>query len=122
MPIKDMAALAAKFRNAEKITLHCNKSERYAEKSAVKAKTLVPMGKASDIASHNVKCNPKAYGNVREGRVEKYTIDGEGDKPLPRERERVVPVYATPRPDSPFKRSGKALSSVVVVRKKIGKP
>ena len=86
-----------------------------------KGKTILAE-KAGDIGSHNALCNPRAYRNAREGRVGKYTIDGEGDKPLPRERERVVPVYATPRPDSPFKRSGKALSSVVVVRKKIGKP
>jgi hypothetical protein len=46
-----------------------------------------------------------------------YCHDGTSD--MPKDRERVVPKLATPRPDSPFKRSGKALSSVVIEKRKL---
>ena len=99
-------------------------------------KSMVSVDKKGELASANVPMRSSADKLARSMRVNEGNQYGEAhslyelgfrqdgvEKPMPVERQRVVPALAKPRPDSPFKRCLKGDVTVErVSRKKIVKP
>ena len=71
------------------------------------------------VPSHIVKVNPKAYDNVvrRGDNFSDYHDADYSESPRDPAWKAGLPSVAKSRPSSPFKRSGKAAASVVIVRK-----
>ena len=111
---KDLATLAAKFRNAERIVLYSGKSERFADKPADK-------GVVRDYGRIRIKNQSSQF--VANSSV--HTMHGQVIKDVPENDESPrdpawkagQAKFATVRPNSPFKRAGKSAASVVIVRK-----
>ena len=110
---KDLATLAAKFRNAERIVLQSNKSIHFADKPADKAVIRntdgLRMRSSSDKVARMMRRNGDNFSDYHDADY--------SESPRDPAWKAGQAKYATARPNSPFKRAGRSAASVVIVRK-----